>query len=447
MANTKNGPARSLLHYGKQAFLLLVAPGAGIRRWLLLGAVGGVLFGLGIDYLIRYYTSLRPPDFLPWNLEGFLLAAIAVAMTGIASWRLTDRIGRGTAARLPDETLRESMVRLRQSGRGPRVVALGGGTGLSTLLRGMKDATGQITGVLTVGDDGGSSGRLRQELGVLPPGDFRNCIVALADAEPLMKRLFQHRFAAGSGLEGHSFGNLFIVAMSEVTGSFMEAINESSRVLNVRGRLLPSTLENVTLVARMADGAVVSGESAIPRANKLIERLTLSPVTPAAYLPSVEAIRSAQMIVIGPGSLYTSILPNLLVGDIARAITENPAPVVYVCNVATQAGETESFTVADHMRVILDHCPRLRIDYVLANSNMTPLQPEFPASLVSRGAFDFPGVELVELDLMDQEFRIHHDPRKLAAALTSLYHESVRRNGRRFVMNGRTRRQSAVLAP
>jgi uncharacterized cofD-like protein len=167
-------------------------------------------------------------------------------------------------------------------------------------------------------------------------------------------------------------------------------------------------------------------------------------------MPSVEAIRSAQLIVIGPGSLYTSILPNLLVAEIAEAITASPAPVVYVCNVATQAGETENFTVADHMRVILKHCPRLRIDCVLANSNMTPLQPDFPASLVRRGEFDFPGIELIELDLMDQEFRIHHDPRKLAAALTSLYHDSERRNGRRFGMNGRNgraRRRPAVLVP
>jgi uncharacterized cofD-like protein len=422
---------RSLLHYAKQTSLLVVAPGAGIRRWLLLGAIGGVVFGLGIDYLIRYYTSLRPPNLLPWSLEGFLLAAVAVAMGGFASWRLTERIGRGTAARLPDETLRESMVRLRQLERGPRVAAIGGGTGLSTLLRGMKDATGQITGILTVGDDGGSSGRLREELGVLPPGDFRNCIVALADAEPLMKRLFQHRFAAGSVLEGHSFGNLFIVAMSEVTGNFMEAINESSRVLNVRGRLLPSTLDNVTLVGKMADGTEVRGESAIPQARKRIERLALSPERPAPCTPAVDAIKAAQLIVIGPGSLYTSILPNLLVPEIADAISTSQAPVVYVCNVATQAGETDSFTVADHVRVLFKHCPRLRVDYVLANSNMTPLQPEFPANLVQLGDFSFDNVRLVEQDLMSQEFRIHHDTWKLAQALTSLYHESVRRKGRR----------------
>jgi uncharacterized cofD-like protein len=440
------GERRPLLHYAKQACLLLVAPGAGIRRWLLLGAVGGVIFGLGIDYLIRYYTSLRPPNFLPWNLEGFLLAALAVAMTGFASWRLTERIGRGTAARLPDETLRESMVRLRQSERGPRMVAIGGGTGLSTLLRGMKDATGQITGILTVGDDGGSSGRLRVELGVLPPGDFRNCIVALADAEPLMKRLFQHRFAAGSGLEGHSFGNLFIVAMSEVTGSFMEAINESSRVLNVRGRLLPSTLENVTLVGKMADGTEIRGESAIPQASKRIDRLALSPERPAPYTPAVDAIRTAQMIVIGPGSLYTSILPNLLVPEIADAISASQAPVVYVCNVATQSGETDSFTVADHVGALLKHCPRLRVDYVLANNNMTPLQPEFPADLVRRGDFSFGNVHLVEQDLMSEEFRIHHDPWKLAQALTSLYHESVRRNGRRSAQNDQARRRVAAAA-
>jgi len=415
----------------KQLLLLMVAPGAGIRRWLLLGAAGGVIFGIGIEYLIRYYTTLRPPQILPWNLEGVVLIALAFIMTGIASWRLTERIGKGTASRLPDETLRESLMRLRRHERGPRVVAVGGGTGLSSLLRGMKESTGQITGILTVGDDGGSSGRLREELGVLPPGDFRNCIVALADAEPLMKRLFQHRFAAGSGLEGHSFGNLFLVAMSEVTGSFMGAVNESSRVLNVRGRLLPSTLESVTLVGRMVDGSEIRGESAIPRAHGQIARLVLSPERPAVYMPAVEAIRQAQLIVLGPGSLYTSILPNLLVKEISDAIATSGAPVVYVCNIATQAGETDSYTVADHLRALLKHCPDLPIRYVLANNNMTPLQPEFPAKLVTRGDFDFDGIRLVEHDLMNPEFRIHHDSSRLAAALMSLYHETVRKNGRR----------------
>ncbi|MBI4220457.1 MAG: YvcK family protein [Chloroflexi bacterium] len=422
---------RDRIDWATQVFLLMVAPGAGIRRWLLLGAVGGVIFSVGIAYVVRYYTTVYLPDILPWNLEAILLMVGALGLAGVASLRLTDRIGRGTAARLPDETLRQSMVRLRQYERGPRVVAIGGGTGLSSLLRGMKEATGQITGVLTVGDDGGSSGRLRQDFGVLPPGDFRNCIVALADAEPLMKRLFQHRFAAGTGLEGHSFGNLFIVAMSEVTGTFMDAINESSRVLNVRGQLVPSTLENVTLVGRMADGRVIEGESAIPKANGKVDLLSLSPEHPAPYMPAVEAIRNAQMIVIGPGSLYTSILPNLLVKEIAEAIASSSALVVYVCNVATQAGETDGFTVGDHMRALFRHCPDLRIDYVLANSNMTSLQPEFPAGLVTRGYFDFPGARLVEMDLMNSEFRIHHDPRKLAAALTALYHESSRRNGKR----------------
>lgn len=429
-------PRPSRFEVLRQLFLLMVAPGAGIRRWLLLGAVGGVVLGLGIDYLIRSYTSIRPPNFLPWNLEGFVMVAIAVAMAGIASWRLTAQIGKGTAARLPEETLRQSMMRLRQYERGPRVVAVGGGTGLSSLLRGMKESTGQITGILTVADDGGSSGRLRDELGVLPPGDFRNCIVALADAEPLMKRLFQHRFAAGSGLEGHSFGNLFLVAMSEVTGSFMGAINESSRVLNVRGRLLPSTLENVTLVGRMVDGSEIRGESAIPKAHKQIAELVLSPERPAAYMPAVEAIRQAQLIVLGPGSLYTSILPNLLVKEISDAIGASGAPVVYVCNIATQAGETDAYTAADHLRALLKHCPDLPIRYVLANSNMTPLQPEFPASLVPRGEFNFEGVRLVELDLMNPEFRIHHDSSKLAAALMSLYHETVRKNGRRTAAEG-----------
>ena len=289
---------------------------------------------------------------------------------------------------------------------------------------------GPLTGIVTVADDGGSSGRLRKELGVPPPGDIRNCIVALADAEPLMKELFQYRFDSGGSLEGHSFGNLFIAAMSSVTGSFEEAVNESSRVLNVRGRIVPSTLEHVAISARLDGGETVHGESNIPQAGRRIEQVLIEPANPEPYQAALDAIAEAQLIAIGPGSLYTSIMPNLLIPGLAAAISASDAPVVFVCNVASQKGETEGFDVADHISAIRTHCPGLRIDYVLANSNMSPLDPGASAHLIRAEGFDMRHLRLVQADLTNDQFRTHHHPEKLARAILNLYDGENGRDGR-----------------
>lgn len=401
---------------------LLVAPGTGIRRWLVLGAAGGFSLAAGSGYLFRYFSTAPMPDFLPWILESFVFIGLAVIAIAIASWRLYWRISPALASSRPGEQLSESIVRHRQQQRGPRIVAIGGGTGLSTLLRGLKDRSAHITGIVTVADDGGSSGRLRKELGVLPPGDFRNCIVALAETEPLMKNLFEYRFDGGDSLSGHSFGNLFIAAMTRVTGSFEDAIAESSRVLKVSGRIVPSTLEQVTLVAHTRDGSTIRGESQIPTTGSGILELTLEPSEPVAYEQALQAIASAQLIVLGPGSLYTSILPNLMVPSIARALAVSQVPVVYVCNVATQPGETDGYTVTDHVKAIQDHQVDLRIDFVLANDGSQPLGPMFPNSqpvVIDNSVKIEP--QLVSRDLMDRSFRGHHDPEKLAEALMELY--------------------------
>ena len=425
-----NTPREPIWRWWRRALLILVGPGAGVRRWLLLGAIGGGVIGVGGAYVFRMYSRATIPDFLPWRFEGVFLLFMGFVALAIASWRLYRLVGRARAGTRPEETLRASMVRHYQQSHGPRIVGIGGGTGLATMLRGVKDRTAHITGIVTVADDGGSSGRLREDFGVPPPGDFRNCIVALAEAEPLMKQLFQYRFKGGSDLDGHSFGNLFIVAMSSVTGSFEEALAESSRVLKVTGQIVPSTLQQVSLVARMADGSVVRGESKVPNSGSRIERIGLDPETPPAYDVALAAIGEAQLIVIGPGSLYTSILPSLLVPDIEAAIRKADATVVYVCNVATQPGETDGFDVADHVRVLRSHCPDLRLDYVLANNNYSQLGPRFPhSSLVRLGEFDFPGVALRQADFMNDEFRGHHDSEKLAAALMELYHGANGRNG------------------
>ena len=326
-----------------------------------------------------------------------------------------------------------------ERGKGPRIAAIGGGTGLSTFLRGIKERTSNVTGVVTVSDDGGSSGRLRHELGILPPGDIRNCIVALAEAEPLMKELFEYRFTEGNGLAGHSFGNLFIAAMSGVTGNFEQAVSESSRVLKVTGRIVPSTLVDVRLTADMADGSVVQGETNIAASPKRIRDVQMSPANPEAFDAATNAIRDAELTVIGPGSLYTSLIPNLLIPGIAHALIESEEPVVYVCNIATQPGETDGYTIRDHLEAIDRHLPGIGIDYVVANSNMSPLGPDFPSSeLVEIDDVGPLKGRLITADLMNDSFRGHHDPAKLASVLMDIYHET------RDSRDDRDLRQSAV---
>jgi uncharacterized cofD-like protein len=309
--------------------------------------------------------------------------------------------------------------------RGPRIVAIGGGTGLSTLLAGLKEHTVNVTAIVTVGDDGGSSGRLREDMGILPPGDVRNCIAALAEAEPLMRSLFQYRFETGNGLQGHSFGNLFIAALTDIMGgNFEEAVRATSRVLAVRGQIVPMTTEDVTLGARFTDGATVWGESNITHQGKRIEQLYIKPEHAHAYPEAVDAIRQADMIVIGPGSLYTSVLPNLLVRDIRDAIKVSRALKVYVSNVATQHGETDGFTVADHITAIERHVGRGLIDYVLANSNVAERLPEeWRSRAVPPDPDTIAHVTVIQEDVVREDKRYHHDPPKLAAALIRLYYD------------------------
>jgi uncharacterized cofD-like protein len=312
----------------------------------------------------------------------------------------------------------------------PKVVAIGGGTGLSTLLRGLKAHTQRITAIVTVADDGGSSGRLRRDLGLLPPGDFRNCIAALADDEALLTQLFQYRFGQGEGLNGHSLGNLFITALAAITGSFERAILEASHVLAVQGRILPSTLEDVTLIAdlRVEEESApprltrVQGESAIPKAGQPIERVFLRPERVRAYPDAVRAILEADLIVAGPGSLFTSVLPNLLVQDIRRAVAASSAPRIYVCNVATQPGETDGFDVGQHASALQRHVGRDLFPFVLANSNLAtilehpqvqPVSPDFPP-----GA----GYGVIAADLVDPDTPWRHDSSKLAEQILCFYH-------------------------
>lgn len=319
----------------------------------------------------------------------------------------------------------------RKTDEAPRVVAIGGGTGLSTLLRGIKTYTPHLTAIVTVADDGGSSGRLRRELGLLPPGDFRNCIAALADDEALITQLFQYRFGRGDSLNGHSFGNLFITALAAVTGSFERAIQEASRVLAIQGRILPSTLEDVTLVADVvaepgatADSLTrILGESAIPKSGQPIERVFLRPDRVRAYPEAVGAILGADLIISGPGSLFTSILPNLLVKGIHQAVSVSSALRIYVCNVATQPGETDGFDVGQHASALQRHVGRGLFPYVLANNH--PLtSPE--QSHMQPVALDHPpndGYDVIEADVIDRTTPWRHDSSRLAEQILRFYHK------------------------
>ena len=323
----------------------------------------------------------------------------------------------------PGHDLASAVSEHRRRGRGPRVVAIGGGTGLSILLRGLKQHSSNLTAIVTVADDGGSSGRLRRSLGVLPPGDFRNCIAALADDEALTTQLFQYRFGSDQDLGGHSFGNLFITAMAEVTGSFERALVEASRVLAIRGQVLPSTLQNVTLVGELeVTGEPVNrveGESQIPLAQGAIRRVYLQPDQVSAYPAAIRALLEADMIVLGPGSLYTSLLPNLLVGDLAQAIAASRALKVYVCNTATQPGETTGYNVRDHVEAIERHTQAGLFPTVLANERqegqLLPGLAWVPVAAPVNGQR-----RLVGADLIDIQRPWRHDSTKLAAALITL---------------------------
>ncbi|WP_217588577.1 gluconeogenesis factor YvcK family protein [Lentibacillus saliphilus] len=310
----------------------------------------------------------------------------------------------------------------------PRVVVIGGGTGMPVLLRGLKDMPIHLTALVTVADDGGSTGRLRSEMAIPAPGDIRNVIAALSDAEPMLLELFQHRFAVGNGLSGHSMGNLLLAAMTSVTGDFYTGIKEISRVLNVKGKIYPISNESMSLHAKMTDGTIVSGESHIPLANKRIERVFLSP-EPVHPLPNaIKAIENADLVVIAPGSLYTSIMPNLIIPGIDEAIKKTAGQVVYVCNVMTQSGETTGYTAADHVQAIFDHVGHGSVDAIVVhnepiNKNVRAVYAEENAEPV---VYDIDrllalGLRIIEGDIIRlARATLRHDTDKIANLLFSL---------------------------
>ena len=302
----------------------------------------------------------------------------------------------------------------------PHIVAIGGGTGLSVLLRGLKQHTRRITAVIGVTDDGGSSGRLRREMGIIPPGDFRNCIVALSDEDSLLKELFQYRFPEGSELQGHSFGNLFIAAMTDVTNSFEDALTESSRILSVTGQVVPATIENVNLSVKLADGRFIKGESKVKESSSEIEELFIDPPDAEASPAAIKAIGEADLIVIGPGSLYTSILPNLMVPGIVDAISESKGIKYYICNVATEIGETQHFNVIKHIDVLERYLGSGILDMIIANDNIDDIGGQFLGEAVDPNT-DSTKHLIATSDLLDKEHKVRHDSGKLAKFIMENY--------------------------
>ena len=338
--------------------IMWLIPGLQVKRWFAMIFAGAVLITLGvlilfdirpIFYTMEFIRKIAMRISTQWLAFAFIMFGAVVFFKGWQKTNLSMLEGNDK------HSILEHLYRRRKLNRGPKIVAVGGGTGLSMLLRGIKNITNNITAVVTVGDDGGSSGRLREEMGVLPPGDIRNCIAALADDEDLVTKLFQYRFKSGEGLEGHSFGNLFLTALCSITGDMVRAVKESSNVLSIRGRVLPSTLDDMKLVAEMEDGRVIHGESNIPEAHGKIKRLYTDPQNCKALDDVITAIKDAELIILGPGSLYTSVIPNLLIKEISDEIAKSSARKIYVCNIMSQPGETDNYSVSDHVKALINH--------------------------------------------------------------------------------------------
>ena len=398
-----------------------------IKRWLWGALVGLGLFSFGVllaaDYVSDHLKAMAGN--LPERpLYGLLMVLTGLLLMVFCTRRFFHTLNSAAAPYGGRKQLVEVLYDRRYLDQGLRIVAIGGGTGLSTLLRGLKVYSSNLVGVVTVSDDGGSSGRLRKDMGMLAPGDIRNCLVALADDESMMAELFRFRFKEG-GLDGHSFGNLFLAALTELAGDFEVAVNMSSQILAIRGQVLPATLAPVTLSARYRDGSVVRGESAIPVRGVPIERVLLEPADCKPPTQVLQAIAHADAIILGPGSLYTSLIPNLLVSGVTEAIRRSTAPKIYVCNVMTQPGETDGMGAADHVEALLRHAD-IGLDYAVVNlADPARLRDKYRAEgahpvdpqLERIGALK---IEAIGANLISETDLVRHNPERLSRTIVDL---------------------------
>ncbi len=413
-------------------------PGIGVKRWLLLHIAGLLLVFSGISLIFKFHFI----DYLYEKFIQFLyfitgiriqhiniFLGLIILSSGIIFMFISlNKIAKGIKREfMTERELVDVLYQKKILEKGPEVVAFGGGTGLSSFLRGIKKYTSNITAIVTVADDGGSSGKLRDEMGILPPGDIRNCLVALADREPLMEKLFQYRFRKEGELSGHSFGNLFIGTMTKVLGDFEAAVKESSKVLAVKGQVLPATNEDIHLGAIYKDNSIKMGESVIPSSHKKIKRVFLKPDNCEPTADSLTAIKKADIIVIGPGSLYTSILPNLLIRGITEAIRDSHAIKIYICNIMTQPGETTGYTATDHIQAIYDHIGEGIFDYIIVNREIVnkkmqkryKLEGAYPVKVNKKRLTDM-GLKIIEEDLLSNEDYARHDPDCLAQVILKI---------------------------
>lgn len=395
-------------------------PGMGVKRWFLFSFIGIVLIVAGGQFLSGPSTLFRVVGII------YMFLGILIIALGIKRVLLTF-----ITVLLPqhEEELVDIVYQKKHLEKGYRIVAIGGGTGLSTLLSGLKQFTNNITAIVTVADEGGSSGKLREEFDVLPPGDIRNCLVALADTEPLMGELFQYRFDENSAFSGHNFGNIFILAMSKVTKDFEEAVKQSSKILLIRGQVVPSTLKKIRLAAELEDGTTTLGEVQITeRKNPSpIKKLSLRPEVCEPTRSSLEAIKNADAIILGPGSLYTSVIPNLLVNSISETINNSSAIKIYVCNIMTQHGETDNYKAADHLKAVFSNTKLNKIDYCVVNNASVP-EPFIKryaagkSHQVAANTDDIKesGITVIEDNLISARDYVRHNPKRLAKTLIDI---------------------------
>lgn len=429
-----------------------LCPGIQLKRWLLLFTAGVIVCAFSLALLFNNQVMGMAEELL-FRLSYLATGKYGNGMTmalgtagmllgiGIMIYAVRRIVCSIVEAVSPEssDSLMETIFIQRKLNSGPAITVVGGGTGLSTLLRGMKYITGNCTAVVTVGDDGGSSGRLRQELGIIPPGDLRKCLVAMADREPLMERVMQYRFEGDSYLSGHSLGNLFLAAMAETEGGMEEGLNAASQILKVRGHVIPSTLHSIQLAADMTDGSFVLGQAEIAQARKTVQRLRMVPEDVPATKSAVDAIRQADILVFGPGSLYTSVICNLLVPDIREAVLQSKAVKIYVCNVMTQPGETDGFGAYEHVKTLTDYAGKLFLDYVIVNAE--DISDEQIALYRAKGQepispdvekIEQLGIKVIPAKLVSKSDMVRHDPQKLAQAIMSLAYR-LRLFGRGFV--------------
>ena len=417
-------------------------PGLEVKRWFLLIFLGSIMIVLGFMVLANVrpiYLTLELIRKAALVLPSNVLAAIFILIGGaifFKGWQKTTLSIMDMDSSKGNSSILEKLYRRRKLNKGAKIVAIGGGTGLSMLLRGIKKYTNNVTAIVTVGDDGGSSGRLREEMGILPPGDIRNCIAALADDEDMITELFQYRFKNGEGLEGHSFGNLFLTALCAITGDMVRAVKESSNVLNIRGVVLPATLDDMKLAAEFEDGRIIHGESNIPEVHGKIKRLFTEPEHCKALPEAITAIKEADLIILGPGSLYTSVIPNLLVDGIVEAITKSTAKKIYVCNIMTQPGETDNYSVASHVNALISHAGGKKIiDAVLVNDSLPDNISEgyaksgsIPVRLDMENIAPI-GVEVVSQKLLQENKQglVRHSSHRVARAVYYWYRRTIKR--------------------